>query len=209
MFDYGEVEFACQRFSPKDLFVTISLSGEGAETLRVVRCAQAGNIQTLSVTRWENNALARMCQESLYVGTRRVRQSVGQSYELVSPILPNAYSVADPNSGVNAVMAFGGIPIVGCQGSVLTAILTALIGAMLSQLFGISEPVLFGIQLRFNLRQLLWYFMISIFSVAMCFVLTTLFAIPKEVLEEEDSEPVQQGGITRTAGENNEAGRDN
>lgn len=209
MFDYGEVEFACQRFSPKDLFVTISLSGEGAETLRVVRCAQAGNIQTLSVTRWENNALARMCQESLYVGTRRVRQSVGQSYELVSPILPNAYSVADPNSGVNVVMAFGGIPIVGCQGSVLTAILTALIGAMLSQLFGISEPVLFGIQLRFNLRQLLWYFMISIFSVAMCFVLTTLFAIPKEVLEEEDSEPVQQGGITRTAGENNEAGRDN
>ncbi len=209
MFDYGEVEFACQRFSPKDLFVTISLSGEGAETLRVVRCAQAGNIQTLSVTRWENNALARMCQESLYVGTRRVQQSVGQSYELVSPILPNAYSVADPNSGVNAVMAFGGIPIVGCQGSVLTAILTALIGAMLSQLFGISEPVLFGIQLRFNLRQLLWYFMISIFSVAMCFVLTTLFAIPKEVLEEEDSEPVQQGGITRTAGENNEAGRDN
>ncbi len=209
MFDYGEVEFACQRFSPKDLFVTISLSGEGAETLRVVRCAQAGNIQTLSVTRWENNALARMCQESLYVGTRRVRQSVGQSYELVSPILPNAYSVADPNSGVNAVMAFRGIPIVGCQGSVLTAILTALIGAMLSQLFGISEPVLFGIQLRFNLRQLLWYFMISIFSVAMCFVLTTLFAIPKEVLEEEDSEPVQQGGITRTADENNEAGRDN
>lgn len=301
---------------------------------------------------------------------------------LVSPILPNAYSVADPNSGVNAVMAFGGIPIVGCQGSVLTAILTALIGAtlekklrkvmpnaldlimtpfvvmlvtflavilgigpvmhivelklvaiveflvtipfgiggfiigatypllvitglhhtytmietsllantgfnpvitlcamygfanvgtclaffvkskkesirqtsigaMLSQLFGISEPVLFGIQLRFNLRpllmmlltsgtgaallsifkiqsnsyglavlpsylmyiyewrQLLWYFMISIFSVAMCFVLTTLLAIPKEVLEEEDSEPVQQGGITQAAGENNEAGRNN
>ncbi|MCI9591891.1 MAG: MurR/RpiR family transcriptional regulator [Lachnospiraceae bacterium] len=84
LFDYGEVEFACQRFSKKDLFVAISLSGEGAETLRVVRCAQAGNIQTLSVTRWENNALARMCQESLYVGTRRVQQSVGQSYELVA-----------------------------------------------------------------------------------------------------------------------------
>ena len=48
---------------------------------------------------------------------------------LVSPILPNAYSVATPDSGVEAVMAFGAIPIVGCQGSVLTAILTALIGA--------------------------------------------------------------------------------
>lgn len=52
---------------------------------------------------------------------------------LVSPILPNAYSVADPNSGVEAVMAFGSIPIVGCQGSVLTAILTALIGANLEK----------------------------------------------------------------------------
>lgn len=52
---------------------------------------------------------------------------------LVSPILPNAYSVADPNSGIEAVMAFGNIPIVGCQGSVLTAILTALIGANLEK----------------------------------------------------------------------------
>lgn len=278
---------------------------------------------------------------------------------LVSPILPNAYSVADPNSGINAIMAFGRIPLVGCQGSVLTAILTAWIGAtlekklrkvmpnaldlimtpfvvmlftflvvilgigpvmhivelklvaiveflvtipfgiggfiigatypllvitglhhtytmietsllantgfnpvitlcamygfanvgtclafffkakkesvrqtsigaMLSQLFGISEPVLFGIQLRFNLRpllimlltsgtgaallsilniqsnsyglavlpsylmyiyewrQLFWYFIISVCAVAMCFVLTCLFGIPKEVMEAEE-----------------------
>lgn len=277
---------------------------------------------------------------------------------LVSPSLPNAYSVADPTSGVSAVMAFGRIPVVGCQGSVLTAILTALIGAeiekklrkimpnaldlimtpfivmlvtflviilgigpvmhiielklvqivellvnipfgiggfiigatypllvitglhhtytmietsllantgfnpvitlcamygfanvgtclaffvkskkenirqtaigaMLSQLFGISEPVLFGIQLRYNLRplvimlcssgigaallsilkiqsnsyglavlpsylmyiyewrQLFWYFIVSIFSVALCFTLTYMFGIPKEVMEEE------------------------
>lgn len=84
LFDYGEVEFARQRFLPHDLFIAISLSGEGAETLRVVRCAQAGNIRTLSITRWENNALARMCQESLYVGTRTVQQAMGQSYELVA-----------------------------------------------------------------------------------------------------------------------------
>lgn len=280
---------------------------------------------------------------------------------LVSPILPNAYSVADPTSGVEAVMAFGTIPIVGCQGSVLTAILTAFIGAMLekklrkvmpnaldlimtpfivmlvtflvtilgigpimhvielklvqiveflihipfgiggfiigatypllvitglhhtytmietsllsntgfnpvitlcamygfanvgtclaffvkskkknikqtaigsmlSQLFGISEPVLFGIQLRYNLRpliimlctsgvgaavlsilniqsnsyglavlpsylmyiydwnQLLWYFVVSVFSVVACFILTCVFGIPKEVTEPDDEE---------------------
>lgn len=279
---------------------------------------------------------------------------------LVSPILPNAYSVADPTSGVEAIMAFGAVPVVGCQGSVLTAILTALIGsnlekklrkvmpnaldlimtpfvvmlvtflivilgigpvmhivelgivnvveilvslpfgvggfligatypllvitglhhtytmietsllantgfnpvitlcamygfanvgtclaffakskkervrqtsigAMLSQLFGISEPVLFGIQLRYNLRpliimlftsglgaavlsllhvqsnsyglavlpsylmyiyepyQLLCYFLVSVGSVALCFVLTCLFGIPKEVTIQEDN----------------------
>lgn len=288
---------------------------------------------------------------------------------LVSPILPNAYSVADPNSGVEAVKAFGVIPVVGCQGSVLTAILTALIGAnlekklrkimpnaldlimtpfvvmlvtflivilgigpamhvielglvdivehlvnlplgiggfligatypllvitglhhtytmietsllantgfnpvitlcamygfanvgtclaffvkskkesvrqtsigaMLSQLFGISEPVLFGIQLRYNLRpliimlftsglgamllsllniqsnsyglavlpsylmyiyegrQLIWYFIVSVFSVALCFVLTCLFGIPKEVtVPEEETAGEEYGNL--------------
>lgn len=52
---------------------------------------------------------------------------------LISPSLPNAYDVADPKSGVEAVMLFGQIPIVGCQGSVLTAILTAFIGAKLEK----------------------------------------------------------------------------
>ena len=280
---------------------------------------------------------------------------------LLSPALPNAYSVADPKAGVDAIMAFGFIPLVGCQGSVLTAIVTGwfgsnlekklrkimpnvldliftpfivmlvtmlvillgvgpimhtielqmvniieqliqlpfgiggfligftyplavitglhhtyvmietsllantgfnplitlcamygfanvgtclafmvkakkqnvrqtAFGAMLSQLFGISEPVLFGIQLRFNLRplfmmlltsgtgaallsifaiqsnsyglavlpsylmyiyegrQLLFYFLISVFCVAMSFILTCFFAIPAEVLVEEETD---------------------
>lgn len=290
---------------------------------------------------------------------------------LVSPSLPNAYAVADPGSGVSAVMAFSRIPIVGCQGSVLTAILAAFvganmekklrkimpnaldlimtpflvmlgtflivmlgigpvmhvvelnlvtvvehlvhlpfgiggfligatypllvitglhhtytmietsllantgfnpvitlcamygfanvgtclaffvkskkqsvrstsIGAMLSQLFGISEPVLFGIQLRYNLRplvimlftsgmgaaflsvlgiqsnsyglavlpsylmyiykgnQLLWYFIISVFSVVCCFLLTCVFGIPKEILEGDEEELGEMGNTSRT-----------
>lgn len=52
---------------------------------------------------------------------------------LVSPILPNAYSVADPSNEIEAIMAFGFIPIVGCQGSVLTAIVTGFIGANLEK----------------------------------------------------------------------------
>lgn len=295
---------------------------------------------------------------------------------IIAPALPNAYAVADPNSGVNAIMAFGFIPLVGCQGSVLTAIVAAWvganiekklrkimpnvldliftpffvmlitmliillvvgpimhqielsmvsvieslvqlpygiggflvgftypltvitglhhmyvmietsllantgfnplitlcamygfanvgtclafaikskskkikqtsIGAMLSQLFGISEPVLFGIQLRFNLKplfimlftsgtgagllslfhiqsnsyglavipsylmyiyegnQLLFYFLISVFSVAMCCILTMLFGIPKEALvadEEDEIEGIEESFISPATG---------
>lgn len=299
---------------------------------------------------------------------------------LVSPSLPNAYAVADPGSGVQAVMAFSRIPIVGCQGSVLTAILAAFvgasmekklrrvmpnaldlimtpflvmlgtflvvmlgigpvmhvvelklvtvveqlvhlpfgiggfligatypllvitglhhtytmietsllantgfnpvitlcamygfanvgtclaffvkskkqsvrstsIGAMLSQLFGISEPVLFGIQLRYNLRplvimlftsgmgaaflsslgiqsnsyglavlpsylmyiyqgnQLLWYFIISVCSVAGCFGLTCLFGIPEEVLGEDETTEVRAGNKTKEAPSGNETAK--
>lgn len=61
---------------------------------------------------------------------------------LVAPALPNAYAVADPNSGVEAIMAFGFIPLVGCQGSVLTAIVTGWFGATLEKLRKIMPNVL-------------------------------------------------------------------
>lgn len=52
---------------------------------------------------------------------------------LVSPALPNAYAVANPNSGVKAIMAFGVIPLVGYQGSVLTALVSGVLGAKLEK----------------------------------------------------------------------------
>lgn len=48
---------------------------------------------------------------------------------LVSSSLPNAYSVADPNSGVTPLYLFDIIPIVGYQGSVLPAFAVGFIGA--------------------------------------------------------------------------------
>lgn len=51
---------------------------------------------------------------------------------LVSPLLPNAYSVA--NGSAKAIMLFGHIPVVGAQGSVLTALVAGFIGAK-SELF--------------------------------------------------------------------------
>jgi len=52
---------------------------------------------------------------------------------LVSPALPNAYAVADINSGVEPIMAFGFIPVVGYQGSVLTALVIGILGAKLEK----------------------------------------------------------------------------
>lgn len=52
---------------------------------------------------------------------------------LVSPALPNAYAVADINSGVEPIIAFGFIPIVGYQGSVLTALVVGILGAKLEK----------------------------------------------------------------------------
>lgn len=52
---------------------------------------------------------------------------------LVSPSLPNAYSVADPNSGINPLYLFNFIPIVGYQGSVLPAFVAGVIGTKLEK----------------------------------------------------------------------------
>ncbi len=52
---------------------------------------------------------------------------------LVSPMLPNAYAVADINSGVEPLIAFGFIPIVGYQGSVLTALVIGILGAKMEK----------------------------------------------------------------------------
>lgn len=107
---------------------------------------------------------------------------------------------------------------------------------MLSQLFGVSEPVLFGLLIRWNLKPLLCvlftsglggailaifhiqsnsyglavipsflmyiysahqlaiYLLVALLSVGVCYALTSLFAIPQEVLisdkviEEEERE---------------------
>ena len=50
---------------------------------------------------------------------------------LVSPALPNAYAVA--NGTAEPIMAFGIIPLVGYQGSILTALITGILGALLEK----------------------------------------------------------------------------
>ncbi|KRN32352.1 sucrose pts, eiibca [Weissella halotolerans DSM 20190] len=57
---------------------------------------------------------------------------------LVSPILPNAYAVADGSA--KALYLFGTIPVVGAQGSVLTAMVAGIIGAKLELFFRKHMP---------------------------------------------------------------------
>lgn len=59
LFDEGEVLQAGRSFGSRDLFVAVSLSGEGAAARRVVRIAQEYGIATLSLTRWQGNTLSR------------------------------------------------------------------------------------------------------------------------------------------------------
>ena len=48
---------------------------------------------------------------------------------LVSPMLPNAYDIANIESGVDPIMLFGFIPMMGYQGSVLVALVVGYLGA--------------------------------------------------------------------------------
>lgn len=92
LFDYGEVEYASGNFRENDLFVAISLSGESKNGIDVLRFVQCRNIRTLSITRWNNNTMARMCRYNLYAGTKmigggnsaREQTGGGGGYEMVA-----------------------------------------------------------------------------------------------------------------------------
>lgn len=62
---------------------------------------------------------------------------------LVNGSLPNAYSVADPASGVTPLMLFGFIPIVGYQGSILPAFVAGVIGSKLEKKLRKTVPPVF------------------------------------------------------------------
>lgn len=84
LFDYGEVEYASRNFKARDLFVAISLSGESENGVGVLRFVQCRDIRTLSITRWNNNTMARMCRYNLYAGTKMIDAGTDTGYEMVA-----------------------------------------------------------------------------------------------------------------------------
>lgn len=84
LFDYGEIEFMKDSFQESDLFIVISLSGETREGIDILNYISSSPIQTLSITRLQNNTIASMCQDNLYVATQKLQGIQDTSYELVA-----------------------------------------------------------------------------------------------------------------------------
>lgn len=82
LFDFGEIEFMKPEFRKTDVFVVISLSGETKAGIEILNMVLPAGVQTLSITRLQNNTISRMCKANLYVATQTIPSQV--SYELVS-----------------------------------------------------------------------------------------------------------------------------
>ncbi|NFG24745.1 MurR/RpiR family transcriptional regulator [Clostridium botulinum] len=84
LFDLGEVQLIQKKFTGKDLFVIISLSGETIEGIEILKSIESGKINTISITRFQNNAIARMCKDNLYVSTKMLHGFKNLSYEMTA-----------------------------------------------------------------------------------------------------------------------------
>ena len=84
LFDLGELRLSLRHAGSEDLLVVISLSGESQEALSVAQEGSLLGMRTLSLTRLDNNALARACDENLFVGTIVLQSDQILSYELIS-----------------------------------------------------------------------------------------------------------------------------
>lgn len=84
LFDLGEVLLTREVFTPCDLFIVISLSGETKEGIEILKAVENTDIDTISITRWDNNTMARMCRHNLYVGTKTLKGYRNLPYELTA-----------------------------------------------------------------------------------------------------------------------------
>lgn len=82
LFDAGEIAFMKPSFQESDVFIIISLSGETKEGIDILRDIR-GFIQTISLTRLNRNSISSLCEQKLYVATRKLDQLQIASYEVV------------------------------------------------------------------------------------------------------------------------------
>ena len=84
LFDIGEIKFIQNKFLTKDLFIIISLSGEALAGINILKSIEKCNVNTLSITRFDNNTIARMCKHNLYVETKMLHWYENLNYEITA-----------------------------------------------------------------------------------------------------------------------------
>lgn len=84
LFDLGEIQLMQSKFESKDLFIIISLSGEALGGIDILKSIENTNINTLSMTRFDNNTIARMCKYNLYVETKMLHGYKNLNYEMAA-----------------------------------------------------------------------------------------------------------------------------
>lgn len=84
LFDLGEVQLVQNKFTDKDLFVIISLSGETTEGIQILKTIESSKINTVSITRFENNTISRICKDNIYVSTKMLHGLQNLSYEMTA-----------------------------------------------------------------------------------------------------------------------------
>lgn len=82
LFDAGEIAFMKQAFQKDDVFIIVSLSGETKEGIKIIREIRE-QLHSVSLTRLDNNTIATLCEDTLYVSTQTLNTLQETSYEVV------------------------------------------------------------------------------------------------------------------------------
>ena len=84
---YGNdmVTALCKSAKQDDLAIIISLTGEEKSILSLAEYLRLKQVSTVSVTRMQNNSLASLCGENLYIRSIQIPMEYGIDYEIVTP----------------------------------------------------------------------------------------------------------------------------
>ncbi|MBS6645839.1 MAG: MurR/RpiR family transcriptional regulator [Clostridiaceae bacterium] len=84
---YGNdmVTALCKSAKTDDLVVIFSLTGEEKSILSLAEYLRLKQVPSVSVTRMQNNSLASLCGENLYINSIRIPMEYGIDYEIVTP----------------------------------------------------------------------------------------------------------------------------
>ncbi|BAL83614.1 putative RpiR family transcriptional regulator [Selenomonas ruminantium subsp. lactilytica TAM6421] len=78
---YNEFRTIMEQAGKQDLFIIISLSGEGEQVVDFAKTLHVKGVPLISMTRLQSNPLARLSTENLYVTPRELPAALGQPYE--------------------------------------------------------------------------------------------------------------------------------